>query len=656
MPDPISDSRGSWRAIALAGAVFGVVAAIFASWTVGRSGIDDVYITYVYARSFALGHGLTWPGSTALGTSSPFLAVVLGGLSFLTGFEVPDLGNALSWIAIALASTGLHALGRAEGWPWAGLAAGAFWLIGLPSHVLLGNEFLPAIAAVIWAFHERSRGRLASAGVLLALAAMFRAETGLAAPILACLELRRGDLSGSFRRIARIAGAAMLTAGLWLIVLYALTGTVLPATLAAKRAQAESAMGLWPSTDGWSAAFREPSRVFPRERRGWWAPLAIAAAVAVGSRWIRRKKGEERPEPFPVSAVALLAWGFGHLLLVLALGVPFYPWYAAPLRFVQQFLPTLALVAIALPKRPLKVAWMAVAGAALGSVLLASRSDLDWLKRKMGDLRRPAYARVAELAERYPAGTRIAAWEVGFLGWESERQVVDLLGLVSDGASLDAVRKGDLRSNLASLRGDLLMTTLGSHALWAATVGEPRRFLADYRLDQLTLAPEPPLAVYRRAALVPRGEAQVDLLAKVAESDPKAELVWHNADKIGLLSLAIARGEEVRVRLPPGPRRNLTAQIAAATKRARLRIAIATETGANGSIEQIDAEKWRRYLSVVPESKTGATITFSCLRGNGCRIGQPYLGEAYGTVPEPRPERANRPRGKAGGGRGQWRP
>lgn len=651
-----SDSRGSWRALALAGAGFGLVAALFASWTVGRSGIDDVYITYVYARSFAQGHGLTWPGSTALGTSSPFLAVVLGSLSFLTGFEVPDLGNALSWITIAVASTGLFALGRAEGWPWAGFAAGVFWLIGLPSHVLLGNEFLPAIAAVIWAFHERARGRLVSAGVLLALAAMFRAETGLAAPILACLELRRGDLAGSLRRIARIAGAAMLVAGIWLAALYALTGTVLPATFAAKRAQAESTLGLWSSTAGWKAAWNEPWKVFPRDRRSWWWPLAIAAAVAVGSRWLGRNRGGQPPNAVPASALALLAWGAGHLSLVVAIGVPFYPWYAAPLRFAQQFLPTLAWVALGSTQRRLRQGWMIAAGAALATVAFATRSDLDWLKTKMGDLRRPAYSRVAELAELYPAGTRIAAWEVGFLGWESDRQVVDLLGLVSDGASLDAVRKGDLRSNLASLRGDLLMTTLGSRALWAATVGEPRRFLADYRLDQLTLSPEPPLAVYRRAALAPRGEAQIDLLATVAEGDPAAELVWHNADKIGLLSLAIARGEEVAIRLPPGPRRNLTAQLAAATKRSRVRIVIATETGANGSIEAIDAEKWRRYLSVVPESKTGATITFSCLRGNGCRIGQPYLGEAYETAAQPRARRERRPRGKPGNSGGRWRP
>jgi len=625
----------------LAAAGFSILAALFASWTVKKSGIDDVYITYVYARSFAAGHGLTWPGSSALGTSSPFFAVVLGSLSALTGFEVPDLGNALSWLAIAIGSTGLFALGRAEGWPWAGFAAGVFWLIGLPSHVLLGNEYLPAIAAVIWAFHERARGRLASAGVLLAFAAMFRAETGLAAVFLAALELRRTDLGGSLRRIARIALASILVVGVWLIVLYALTGTLLPATFAAKRAQAESAIGVWSSTAGWTAALIEPSRVFPVSRRSWWWPLAIAAVFALGVRWVRRNREGER-QGFPTSALALIAWGLGHLALVIALGVPFYPWYAAPLRFAQQFLPILAFVAVDLPRPWPRRGWLIASGIALSIVALGVPPDLEWLRGGIGDLRRPAYARVAELAERYPPGTRIAAWEVGFLGWQSSRPVVDLLGLVSDGASLDAVRRGDLRSNLTRLRADLLMTTLGSKALLTATMKEPRRFLADYRLDQLMMAPPLPIAVYRRAGLAPRGEAAIDLLATIAESDPAANLGWHRAAGTGLLSLALANGQELQVHLPPGPRRMLSAQLTAAWRKGRLRIRVETDKIFRSSIEPIEAVVWTPFVTVVPESETGSTITFSCLRGKGCRVGQPYLSSPY----EPQEPHQGRWRGR----------
>lgn len=652
MSEPISDSRGSWRALALVGAGFAIVAALFASWTAKKAGIDDVYITYVYARSFALGHGLTWPGSTALGTSSPFLAVVLGSLSAITGLAVPDLGNALSWIAIAVGSTGLFALGRAERWPWAGFAAGVFWLIGLPSHVLLGNEYLPAIAAVIWAFHERARGRLASAGALLAVAAMFRAETGLAAPILAVLELRRGDLRGSLRRIAWIAGVSILVAGVWLGVLYALTGSVLPATFAAKRAQAQSAIGIWSSSEGWTAALGEPERVFSRSHRSWWWPLSIAALTAIGFQgWRRIRDGRSA---FPSSGVALVVWGGAHLALVLALGVPYYPWYAAPLRFAQQMLPTLALVGVDLPRAGLRRVGLAAAGVALAVVAFAVRPDLDWLKNGLGDLRRPAYARVAELAGRYPPGTRIAAWEVGFLGWESERPVVDLLGLVSDGASLDAVRRADLRSNLDRLKGDLLMTTLGSRALWVATTGEPRRFLADFRLDQLMLTPDPPLVVYRRARLAPRGDAAIDLLATIAEEHPNAMLDWHRVANIGLLSLVLKRGEEVQIHLPPGPRRMLSAHLTSVKAKGRLRVRVETDEIGGGSIQPLDAAVWARYLSAVPESKTGATITFTCLRGPGCRVGQPYLGAPYEVEPE-RPKR-NRPHGRPGSAKQNWQP
>jgi hypothetical protein len=674
---PHGGSRGSWLILALTGAGFAIVAALFASWTARKAGGDDVFITYVYARSFATGHGLTWPGSSALGTSSPFLALVLGSLSALTGFEVPQLGNAVSWFAIAAASTGLFALGRAEGWPWAGWAAGLLWLVAAPSHLLLGNEILPAIAAVIWAFHERARGRLASAGALLALAAMFRAETGLAAPILGSLELSRADLPGSFRRIARIARVSILVAGVWLGALYALTGHVVPATFAAKRAQAESTLGLWPRTRGWIQAVTTPDLVFPARRRSWWWPLALAAGVAVGVGVRRRRRevvaslapqrlaaagGARRREeanetttdscaPLPVSALALIAWGAGHLVLVLALGVSFYGWYAAPLRFAQLLLPTLALAAIDLPRLWLRRGWMIASGAALAAVALATRSDLHLLRTISGDQRRPAYARVAALAERYPPGTRIAAWEVGFLGWHSARPVVDLLGLVSDRASLDAVRHADLRQNLDRLRGDLLMTTLDANALWKATTAEPRRFLADFRLDQLMLSPAPPIAVYRRARMAPRGEVAIDLLASIAASDPAANLGWHRTAGIGLLSLALARGEQMQIRLAPGPRRALLAQLTTVWRKGRIQVRVETGGIVGGSIEKLEADGWTRFATMVPESETGATLTFSCLRGKGCLIGQPYLSQPYLDPPdEPAPQRPRRhPQGK-----GEW--
>lgn len=641
-----SETRVSWRLVALVGAGFALVAALFASWTARNAGIDDVYITYVYARSFALGHGLTWPGSTALGTSSPFLAVLLGGLSALTGFEVPGLGNAISWLAIAAASTGLFALGRAEGWPWAGFAAGALWLGAGPSHNLLGNEYLPAIAAVIWAFHERARSRLAAAGALLALAVLFRAETGLAAPILAFLELRRADFAASFRRIARIAAVSIVVAGLWLGTLYKLTGHVVPRTFAAKQAQAESALGLWSGNSGWTRALAAPDVVFPESRHSWWWPLALAACVAI----VAGRRG-----PRPASALALIAWGAGHVALVIGIGVPFYPWYAAPLRFAQLLLPTLALAATGVLPEKLRRAWMLACGAALAAVLIAAWPDLHWMRTSPGDARRLAYQRVAELADRYPPGTRIAAWEVGFLGWQSHRPVVDLLGLVSDGASLEAVRRADLRQNLNRLKSDLLMTTLGSANLWTATTGDPRRFLADYRLDQLMLTPGPAVAVYRRVGWEARGEAAIDLLASVAQSYPQAELKWHRAANIGLLSLVLAGGEEARIHLPAGRRRVLSAQLTSTPRRGRLRVRIEAGSVVRDSVQILDASGWTRFDTVVPATEPGATLTFTCLRGKSCQIGQPFLGHPYEPVQKgPKRRRAEGRRPKSDGK--TWRP
>ncbi len=612
-------------ALGIVAALFALIALLFASWTAQKAGIDDVYITYVYARSFAEGHGLTWPGSTGLGTSSPFLAVLLGGSAALTGLAIPWLGNAVSWISIAAAALGLFALGRREGWPRAGFAGGILWLVLTPSHALLGNEYLPAIAAVIWAFHERARGRLLSTGLLLALAAMFRAEAGLAAPFVALLELRRESgpviaaSAASARRIARIAAAAIVLAALWLAILFGLAGTVLPRTLAAKRAQVDSALGVWQSGRPLLEMLAEPGDGFSQARQSWWPPLAIAGAASLAFR--RRPKA--------ASGQALIAWGAAHLALVAGLGIPFYPWYAAPFKLALLLLPAFALEAPPFPLLWARRAWSLVALGALGAVVYAARPDLNWLRAGPGDPRQASYARAADLAALYPEGTRIAAWEVGFLGWQSSRPVADLLGLVSDRASLDAVRDGDLHENIARLDADLLMVTLRSRGLITSLLGEPHRFLADYRLDSLQIQPTPPIAIYRRAALPGHGEVQLDLLAELPKTTP---IRLHTTDGLGLLSIALDRGAEVRLTLPPGGKRPLGALLTSSKRKGRLLVRIQVGTKSQGSIQNLDSDGWTRFSTVIPPAPEGATITFACVRGAGCLVGQPYLGQP---PPEP---------------------
>ncbi|MEE8526661.1 MAG: hypothetical protein V3T72_22215, partial [Thermoanaerobaculia bacterium] len=55
-----------WLAGALA---IYLVLAVFGAWQTWLHSHDDAYITYVFARNFAAGNGLTWNGGGGLGTT-----------------------------------------------------------------------------------------------------------------------------------------------------------------------------------------------------------------------------------------------------------------------------------------------------------------------------------------------------------------------------------------------------------------------------------------------------------------------------------------------------------------------------------------------------------------------------------------------------------
>ena len=90
----------AWVAFALALALIGLRLA----WPLrDLPGIDDTPITFLFARSLAAGEGLTWNGVPVLGTSSPFMAVVLAALMMATSLDAATLGVVLGWVSIWVA-------------------------------------------------------------------------------------------------------------------------------------------------------------------------------------------------------------------------------------------------------------------------------------------------------------------------------------------------------------------------------------------------------------------------------------------------------------------------------------------------------------------------------------------------------------------------
>lgn len=461
----------SARAFALAlGAVTLAVLALALGH--GTAGFDDAYITYTYAKTFAEGGGLTWEGVPVLGTSTPFLAVVLGLLERAWPLGVDWWGSLLGWLSLWGLGLALVALARREGW-FLGGAVAALVALGAPGLVkFIGSEFLPAVALVVVAAWALASGRRTAAGVALALAVALRTEMGIAALALAGAFLVAER--GRWRDVTRVAGLALALWGLWLLALWRIAGTLVPSTLAAKQAQGASVLGIWPAGRGLveNLLSLTPAALFFR-RDLFGNLLAIALPLAGLAAWFLLGRARWR------FAAALLLWGPLHLALFALLGVGAYPWYAIPFWLACALAIGLAFeLARALPRDRARIA-VAVLGVALVAGILGSRDSFGWQLRPAEDERKAVYRQVAELLDTYPPGTRLAAWEVGYLGYYAANPVLDLLGLVTPEVPLDLVRQGQLAEIRERLRPDIVMLSGDGGALVSAARGDEVRFAED---------------------------------------------------------------------------------------------------------------------------------------------------------------------------------
>jgi hypothetical protein len=520
-----------------------VALVVLMSWTMWSWTYDDGYITYTFARNLAEGRGLTWNGEPVLGTSSPGLAVLLAGLTRMAPLPIPQLASLLTAffaLALALAS---RALGEREGLPFAGAIAGVLWI----AHPLLwqfkGSEVAMGVACVVVSAWAWQGGRHVLAGTLLALTVALRTELGLVAPLLAMAAVSQHGFRAGARgalKVAVIPAAAFLA---WLLAIWTVAGAALPRTLAAKRAQADSPFEFWQG--GWSFV-REAIRDYDAllDGRGiWWAALALAGAMwFVASRRFRRA-------PF-VTALAL--WGPLHLVLDVGLEIPYYGWYTFPGLLTLVLLCSLALGA-GLRHAGRGRALLRPFTAAVSILLLAGL----WvgaprvLALRMPDARNVVHCGVAQLADRHPPGTSLAAFEVGYLGYHLRRaSVLDILGLVTLQAPLDAVRSGRFEETRHTLAPDLLMLKTQAESLTRPLVGDASRFHAEYRLERLQTAVIP-MMVYRRNALPPRGEVIHDLLPALVEQGASVEVVGVGGH--ALPALRLQQGERRAVEIEPQP-------------------------------------------------------------------------------------------------------
>jgi len=406
------------------------------AWRFAGKATDDIYVTYRYAWNLAHGLGFTFnPGERVFGLTDPGVGLLLALAHRLTGLSLPLLGTAFSALALfGIAALLLGESAERDRLP-EGIAAGTLLLLSGylwtaqgsgPLFVLL---FLLAAARLAGGAGRRD---LAS-GLFAGFAFWFRPDAAVGLALLGLLLLgERRRLSWSGMGVWASTAVAVVLAGC--AAAWAAFGTLLPNTLAAKRAYAA-----FEPAERMGVAFWWGAWAYWRGFEGPWA----AALLGMGL----------------LGLVALVLWGgrAGRLLalhgLALALAytllrVPFFLWYTVPTAAAVLVGAPWAVgaAARALGTRP-QLRRLAAALAVAGGLLLAPALWGTWrwfAGGGSGDWRLAAYSLAGEwIRDHSTPADDVALEEIGILGYTSQRPVSDLMGLVTPRA-VPYAAQGDL--------------------------------------------------------------------------------------------------------------------------------------------------------------------------------------------------------------------
>jgi arabinofuranosyltransferase len=416
--------------------------------------VDDAFITFRYARNLTTGAGLVFnPGELVLGTTTPLYTFLLASLSTLLGIhDLPVLAwllNALidvigvtitGWLGKRL--TGSRAVGIGAALLWAAAPYSVTFAIG-------GLETSLVITLLLGAFALYLTGRERGSAFLLGLATLTRPDVLIAAALIfagmgwPCVRgrlLRRpaGGGSGPSFPVAP-AVTYLLTLAPWLVFAIVTYGSPLPNSIAAK-----SVAYHLPREAALVRLVQHAATPFHEHLLHPQLPilgiLVYPALFAAGALHVTRS--DRRAWPLFVYPAAYAA--------VYALANPLiFRWYLSPpvpFYFLGILAGMWALVGL-VPAvvRPSGRRASLVAGA---SVLALAMELNAWTSKPPGPPPKPApemawieletlYRQVAAdvAPELRATGGRLAAGDIGVLGWYTGAPILDLVGLISPQAS-----------------------------------------------------------------------------------------------------------------------------------------------------------------------------------------------------------------------------
>jgi hypothetical protein len=440
---------------------------------------DDPFILMRYGQHLANGAGWNFnPSSATTNAATSPLYVLLIAAGTLIGGSPEAWSNCIytgAWGlgGIILARILFHDGRRLGAW----LACVLYSISPLLANVrgMETSLYLLLILTAIWAF-QRERWLLL--GCLLGLMAMARSDAVvLAAALTAWLGLRR-----SRTVVLTVLGPFVAITASWTFVLWAMTGSPFPSTLAAKIAQRDSGAGAPNGASCWgltangimgTGKIASLGRVFVLGPAG----LGMLVVAVFGTVVTFRRRERALPALTAVAAIVLLEYG-------VALRMPSgYLWHYGPWT-----LWAIAGAAVGLEeavrRRHRVAASIAVAIALTGSVFAVDLGP---------DGIRSHYLEVAEWIDRdtHSPHPTVASREIGVIGYYGRADMIDYLGLL-DARAIDSIRRGDFTWWLSN-KPDYWVTP----GIW---IDVPTLALPQFQREYKPAATFGPLTVYRRSA------------------------------------------------------------------------------------------------------------------------------------------------------------
>lgn len=444
LPPPSARERQLRRSVAHGLCWFALLlGSVFVIWTSASRHAnlnDDALITLTYSKNIAQGNGFVFnhPPAT-LGTTTPLFAIVVGLLGRVFPAEITQIAASLSVMAMVGVGWLLLLQRRVLGLRDYEAVVLAFAIFSSTGNFFyVGSEYLPFQFLLLSSFLLYLHHQMFAAGLCVGLLFLTRGEGLLLLPVLGLAHVLRAHCDTPLWRVTswpdllRRAWRGVLSLGLgfslvfacWVAYAWPTFGMILPNTLQAKRIQGAD---LGQAPDFLWQTLRDCV---------YWAGVDSWLLS-----WLRNLLGL-------VGLAAVLRWR-GPLLLYVAWIVPYvvgysllrvpgaYTWYQLPVFYVWMLLIGLGIVATmrylggqGRGPRWLRVSLLVLVPllGLLPPTLKSVRITRTW----QGDPRSEVYRVVADwLVARTQPSDRVAAKEVGYLGYYSQNKVIDLFGLVS---------------------------------------------------------------------------------------------------------------------------------------------------------------------------------------------------------------------------------